>query len=251
MLRQIGVVRSEVRERKAMPPLGAPARVEVFPEYLDGLYRLEKHSHVWVFAWLDAAEREILQVTPRGVPDRGPEGLHGVFAVRSPARPNPIGLTLARIVRLEDAALQVDRLDFMDGTPVIDLKPYFASRDIVFSATNVQIGRPASPEALRESLLMQAVNFHGEVCADLELAVRMMTHFRAEILGMTEPEQLRITAPLGRPHLIDALMGMTRATPGRETLHLSGTDDVRLEHDNSVVEYELTPEGYRIRHILP
>jgi tRNA-Thr(GGU) m(6)t(6)A37 methyltransferase TsaA len=153
-----------------MPPLGAPATIELLPEFADGLLRLEKHSHIWVLAWLDQAERGLLQVTPRGVKDQSPEGLHGVFAVRSPVRPNSIGLTATRILRTRGASIDVDRLDFLDGTPVIDLKPYFVSRDVTFSATNEQLGRPASREAMRESLLFQARNFHGEQCTQLALA---------------------------------------------------------------------------------
>ena len=72
----VGVVRSQVRARKQMPAFGAPARIEIFPDYAEGLLRFEKHSHVWVLAWLDQAERNVLQVTPRGVADPGPAGLH-------------------------------------------------------------------------------------------------------------------------------------------------------------------------------
>ena len=86
-LKQIGVVRSAIANRKDLPPLGAPASVELFPEFADGLLHFEKHSHLWVMAWLDTAARDPLQVIPRGLKDQGEAGLHGVFAVRSPARP--------------------------------------------------------------------------------------------------------------------------------------------------------------------
>jgi tRNA-Thr(GGU) m(6)t(6)A37 methyltransferase TsaA len=243
-LRSIGLVRSQVRERKAMPPLGAPAQVELFPEYADGLWRIEKHSHIWVLAWLEAAERKVLQVTPRWVSDPGPEGLHGVFAVRSPSRPNPIGLTAARVVSRQGLTLELDRLDFADGTPVIDLKPYFASRDVVFSALNAPIGRVTSRQALRESLLMQALNFHGELCAELALGVRIVEHFRWEVLGASEPEQWKVQAPPEHGCLIDALMGMTRATPGRGTLRFHASDAVRFEHRGSVYEYLPADTGH-------
>lgn len=223
-----------------MPPLGVPARLELAPEFAPGLLRLEKHSHLWVMAWLDGAERDVLQVTPKGVSDRGPDSLHGVFAVRSPVRPNPIGLTAARIVRIEGAAVEVDRLDFLDGTPILDLKPYFVNRDLVFSAANEQIGRPANREALRESLLLQALHFHGEICDGLALGVRLFEHLRAEVLQMDDPRQLRVTAPLERACLVDALMGMARVTPGRGTLRFSGGDWVRFEHGGAIYTYELT-----------
>ncbi len=242
-LSPIGVVRCAVRDRKAMPPLGVPARLELFPQYASGLYRLEKHSHLWVLAWLDTADRDVLQVTPRGVPEPAPEGLHGVFAVRSPSRPNPIGLTAAGIVRIDSASVEVDCLDFLDGTPILDLKPYFVARDLVFSARNEQIGRPGSREALRESLIFQAQHFHGEFCPGLALGVRLFEDFRAEILGMTEPRELRITAPLGRPCLIDAIMGMARVSPGRGTLQFGPTDSVRFETASEVAEYTLVPSA--------
>lgn len=233
-----------------MPPFGVPARVELLPRFAAGLRRLEKHSHVWVFGWFDRAERDLLEVTPRGVADHGPEGLHGVFAVRSPARPNPIGLTAARIVRIESAAIEVDRLDFLDGTPVVDLKPYFASRDLIFSASNQSIGRPADREALRESLLFQAERFHGERCGDLELGVRIVAHFRAEVLDMEEIAGWRIAVPLGRPCLVDTLMGTTRATPGRRTLAFQPDDCVVFERGDRRVVYDLAvpePELFRPR----
>lgn len=250
VLRPIGVVRSEIRERKSMPPQGVPARIELFPEYAGGMLRLEKHSHIWVLAWLERAERDILQVTPRGVADSGPEGLHGVFAVRSPVRPNSIGLTATRIVRIEGLSISVDLLDFLDGTPVVDLKPYFVTRDMIYSANNARIGRPASPEAMRASLLRQAVNFHGEQCADVELAVRIVEHFQCEVLKSAEPSAWTITAPVSRGCLIDALMGMTRVSLGLGSLRLHEADVVRFEYQGRSYDYELSAlsSGGSIRH---
>lgn len=235
-LRQIGIVRSDVRQRKAMPPLGVPAAVEIFQEFAAAMHRMTKHSHVWVLAWLDARERDVLQVTPRGVTDRGPESLHGVFAVRSPARPNPVGLTACRVRRIDGLRIDVDRLDFLDGTPVLDLKPYFVSRDAILAANNAPIGKPVSRELMRASLALQAENFHGEMCAGLALGVRLIEHYRDRFYGLGEPEQWRVAAPLGRACLIDAIMGMTRVTPGRGTLAFHDRDAVRIGD----VEYELT-----------
>ena len=154
-----------------MPPMGAPATIEVLPEFGDGLFRLEKHSHIWVLAWLDRADRSLLRVVPRGVAPTDPDALHGVFAVRSPVRPNSIGLTATRVLGVEGLRVDVDPLDFLDGTPVVDLKPYFSSRDLIFSAGNAQIGRPASREALRDSLLSQArkLRDRGKASQALEL----------------------------------------------------------------------------------
>lgn len=239
LLQPIGQVRSPIGERKRMPPLGARAAVELLPEFVEGLHRIGKHSHLWVLAWLGQAERDVLQVTPRGVADRGPEGLHGVFAVRSPARPNPIGLTLTRILAIDGPRIDCERLDFLDGTPVIDLKPYFVTRDAALAANNAPIGRPRDREALRDSLTLQAVNFHGESCADLALAVSAVEEFRAACCDLGEPERWDVTVPLARPCVIDAIMGMTRATPGRGNLAFGGEDEILFRHPGGVWRFAL------------
>ena len=83
------------------------------------------------------------------------------------------------------------------------------------------------------------MNFHGEPCADLELAVDLYTDFRADVLALEEPAALRVTAPADRPHLVDALMGMTRTSLGRGTLALGEPGRVRFEHDGRITVYEL------------
>lgn len=241
-LKPVGVVRSAITARKSMPVWGVPASVEIFPEFEAALHRIEKHSHLWIFAWFHRGEdeREVLQVTPRGVDDRGPGGLHGVFAVRSPARPNPIGLTAAKLIGIDGRVLHLDRLDFLDGTPVIDIKPYFVTRDIIFSANGRQVGKPASREALRESLTEQAVAFHGALEAELALGVRIVEHYRLTHQALGDPDSWRVEAPAGRPILLDALMGLTRTTPGRGTLTLTAEDRVRI---NGQGEYRLRADA--------
>lgn len=235
VLTPIGVVRTGIRERKGMPPMGVQAAVEIHPQFADGLYRIEKHSHLWVLAWLDRAqERDVLQVIPRNASTP-----HGVFAVRSPARPNPIGLTLGRVMRVEGTRIEFERLDFVDGTAVVDLKPYFLTRDMVFSARNEAVGKPKSREAMRESLMMQVEQYAGEMTVDGAVAVRIVEHYRAERLGLGEPVRWQIAAPLERPQMLDALTGMTRATMGQGNLRLSGGWDV--VEVMGEVEYRLTP----------
>ena len=242
-LKPIGVVRSPIRERKQMPVWGASASVEVFPDYAAALHRIEKHSHLWVFGWLmqGRAERDVLQVTPRGVADSGPDGLHGVFSVRSPARPNPIGLTAARVLSRDGLVLHLDRLDFLDATPVVDLKPYFITRDLIFSANGQQVGKPRSRGDLRESLQVQAVNFHGSLQREIALAVRIVEHYRFTVHTLDDPGLYRLSVPLQRPVLMDGLMGITRATPGRGNLTFTDQDVVTFDGTHS----------YRPRAALP
>lgn len=248
MLRPVGVIHSEVRDRKRMPAWGAEATVEIFEEFAPALHKIEKHSHLWILAWLVQGrdERHVLEVTPRGVTDRGPEGLHGVFAVRSPARPNPIGMTAARLLERNGLFLKVDALDFLDQTPVLDVKPYFVTRDMIFSASGRQIGAASSREALRESLTVQAVQFHGRLTPWVAWGVRVVEHYRWLRHSLNDPPAWSIAAPADRPEVIDALMGMTRVSLGRATLKLASGDSIVFEGEaryEAVGPIPLTPEA--------
>ncbi|HXF06195.1 MAG TPA: tRNA (N6-threonylcarbamoyladenosine(37)-N6)-methyltransferase TrmO [Blastocatellia bacterium] len=241
----IGIVRSEAKDREFMTTFGLPAVVDVFPEYAEGLRHLEKHSHLWVLAWLHEADRTRLLVTPRGVTDRSEAGLHGVFAVRSPTRPNPIAMTAARIVRIEGTRIHLDRLDFIDGTPVIDLKPYFRSRDAIYAARNIQIGRPANRQALLESLLYQAENFHGERCGGLALGARLVEHLRSQFFDYAELDTCRARVPASSGCLIDSVMMLVRVTPGRATLQFHEENTVLFLTPQGNYEYRLHEPGRR------
>jgi tRNA-Thr(GGU) m(6)t(6)A37 methyltransferase TsaA len=219
-----------------MPPLGVAAAVEIYPEYQEALLQIDKHTHLWVLAWLDQTGREALQVTPRGVRDQGEKGLHGVFAVRSPTRPNPIGLTAARIVARRDLRIELDRLDFSDGTAVVDLKPYLATRDLIYSASNAQIGKPASAQAVGDSLLMQAEAFCGAADDEVRRAVEIMMRFRTEVLDFGDAAVWHITAPAKRPRMASALMGMTRGRLG-EQIFFHEEDSVVFLHQGERHRY--------------
>jgi tRNA-Thr(GGU) m(6)t(6)A37 methyltransferase TsaA len=104
---------------------GSSTRVRIFKQYADALLGLEEWSHVNVLYWFhendDPAKRRTLRVHPRGNPENP---LTGVFACRSPVRPNLIALTVCKVVSVRDDVLEVDAIDALDGTPVLDLKPH-------------------------------------------------------------------------------------------------------------------------------
>jgi len=102
----------------------AVGTVEVFEEYAAGLDDLDGFERIWVVSWFHRAGAARLQVIP--YLDREERGL---FATRAPARPNPIGISAVRLLRREGCRLQVADLDLIDGTPVLDLKPYAAAFD--------------------------------------------------------------------------------------------------------------------------
>lgn len=118
----IGYVESDFKEIQHDPDVfkGAVSRIRVLEEYTDGLYRLEATRRLYVIFVFDRAEGYRLVVHPRGDRSR-PE--RGVFATRSPYRPNPIGLAVVGLLGVEGNLMTVRDLDAIDGTPVLDIKP--------------------------------------------------------------------------------------------------------------------------------
>lgn len=104
--------------------------LRIYDRYADALKGLDGFSHVWVLYWLDKNDtprkRSILQVHPRGNRENP---LTGVFACRSPVRPNLIALSLCRILSVKAGVVQIDKIDAFDDTPILDLKPYIAGID--------------------------------------------------------------------------------------------------------------------------
>jgi tRNA (adenine37-N6)-methyltransferase len=126
-MQPIGFVRSPYSETSQIPK-GCGAKheaegvLEVKPEFEQGLTDIEGFSHLFIIWVFDRAEGFDLIGTPPT--DNRP---HGVFATRSPRRPNPIGLSVVRLLRREGPRLHVGGVDMLDGTPVLDIKPYLSS----------------------------------------------------------------------------------------------------------------------------
>ncbi len=124
LLRPVGVVRSELRDRERAPMQGdegAPeAWIELRPEVAGAAASLTPGDELLVLTWFHEADRSVLEVRPRGDPTRP---LTGVFSTRSPDRPNPVGLHRVRLLAVEPRRIRVGPLEAIDGTPVIDLKP--------------------------------------------------------------------------------------------------------------------------------
>lgn len=126
-MQPIGFVRSGFQQTREIPKgLGAKhdaeGVVEINPEFEIGLIDIEGFSHLFILWVFDRAGNFELFGTPPV--DTRP---HGVFATRSPRRPNPIGLTVVELLRREGSQLYVRGLDMLDGTPVLDIKPYLSS----------------------------------------------------------------------------------------------------------------------------
>jgi tRNA-Thr(GGU) m(6)t(6)A37 methyltransferase TsaA len=127
--RPIGVVHSPFTDIAGMPiqPLGATdiaGSIEIFPEFLEGLLDLDGFSHLILLYHFHRVQEARLTVTP--FLDSHP---HGVFATRAPKRPNPIGLSVVKLLGIEHNILHISHIDILDGTPLLDIKPYVPEFD--------------------------------------------------------------------------------------------------------------------------
>ena len=127
--RPIGVIHSPFQQVAGMPiqPSGATGvqgTVEVLPEFEEGLKGLEGFSHIILLYHFHRAEGYSLTVTPFLDSE-----VHGLFATRAPRRPNPIGVSVVRLLRREENILHIENVDILDGTPLLDIKPYVPAFD--------------------------------------------------------------------------------------------------------------------------
>jgi tRNA-Thr(GGU) m(6)t(6)A37 methyltransferase TsaA len=227
-LEPIGVVHSSISSNEAekIPLHGVPAEIEVFNKYLDALDGIETKSHIFVLCWLHKADRDILKVKPckRFFPSGViPEWVaaRGVFATRSPARPNPISLTVTKLIKRDGNRLKVI-LDVVDGTPVIDLKPYSTGWDCIFSAHGGE-GRFSNNVTCYTSLRKEAVNFHGEECAGLAMGVRIALKAITGLKINLREQRVKLCVR-GGGCLIDTMQALSGATLGNSRLSIETND---------------------------
>jgi len=125
----IGVIRTPFADPEGMPiqaaaATGVPGTIELDPDLAGGLADLDGFSHLILLYHLHRVPPPRMQVTPF-LDDRP----HGVFATRAPSRPNPIGLSTVRLVGIDGTTLAIEDVDMVDGTPLLDLKPYLPAFD--------------------------------------------------------------------------------------------------------------------------
>lgn len=132
----IGVIRSGHIEENETPiqPVyaeGCTGRAEIFPEFAEGLRDIEGFSHVYLIYHFHQASSARLMVKPYLQ-----DVERGIFATRAPCRPNPVGMSVVRLVRRDGNVLHLYGVDILDGTPLLDIKPYTAKFDLVQTTRN-------------------------------------------------------------------------------------------------------------------
>ena len=122
--RPIGIVLSPLKQQSGAPvqPIygkDLEGTIEVDPEYAEGLRDLDGYERIWLLTWLHRSGEARMKVVPyRDTVERG------LFSTRAPSRPNPIGMHCVRLVKVEKNVIHIAELDILDGTPVLDIKPY-------------------------------------------------------------------------------------------------------------------------------
>ncbi len=128
--RSIGIIHSPYKSPKGSPIQPSAARgnegkIEIFPEFSEGLEDLAGFSHIFLIYHFHLSKRFSLKVKPFLDDTR-----RGLFATRAPSRPNPIGISVVRLVEIRDTTLRIQNLDVVDGTPLLDIKPYVPQFDV-------------------------------------------------------------------------------------------------------------------------
>lgn len=204
-LEPIGVAHTAYDSKASAPrqaPLAdAPARIELFRQsgVEHALEDLGSWSHIWVLFWFDRAGHW----KPKVLPPRS-ETRRGVFATRAPHRPNPIGLSAVRLLGVEGLVLHVSGLDLLDGTPVLDIKPYVPYCDRIPTANNgwldseLPVGRTDPLAASESPAAPHAAGWSVEFSAKAEAQLALL-----ESHGVALRERLHTllnTGPTPRPY---------------------------------------------------
>ncbi len=126
----IGIIHSTYKKPKGTPiqPTGAKdieGTIELFPEYIDGLKDIEGFSHIIIIYYFHLSGKVSLKAKPYMNNEE-----HGIFAMRGPSRPNPIGFSVVRLIKIDRNILHIQDVDIVNGTPLLDIKPYVPEFDI-------------------------------------------------------------------------------------------------------------------------
>jgi tRNA-Thr(GGU) m(6)t(6)A37 methyltransferase TsaA len=209
----VGFVCSPYRRIKDIPIKRGISTIRILDQYVPGLGGLDSSSHVIVIGYLHIADRQALKATPR--PEEVGAKLRGIFSVRSPARPNPLAYTVVKLLEVTDGEVTVEGLDFIDGTPVIDIKPYSPGWDSIHTATRLRRFplHEMNPSKALDLLLRDAINFSGELDGEGMMMVAMV--FLLATQYRIDPREPNLRMEINRSgSALDALIGACGATFG-------------------------------------
>lgn len=163
----IGVIHSPYTNREETPRQGRlsdkESILEIYSEFKEGLEGIKDKRHIIILYWAHLGKRDVLKTTT----PFGPE-MKGVFATRSPSRPNPIALCIADLIKVEENRLYVRGVDAIDGSPILDIKPYVYELDSLYGPEDTLDKSKNTNKKLWE----KCIAFHGHECPGLAIGFR-------------------------------------------------------------------------------
>ena len=226
-LNPIGYVRNKVTERKQMTGVGVKSSIIINEKYLPAVEYLNENSHIIVMCYFNQAKRDVLTVFPK----KFGFTYHiekGVFATRSPDRPNPISSTIVKLLEIDHNEIIVERLDAIEGTPVIDIKPYSYGSDCIFNTQSVNVKNnfaDSSDEMLYEYIKLGTLNYVYSIDDSLELGIFTILKLIREINEMPDRRNIDYVETNYSGNALDSLYYFLKFTPGEKKLRILNNND--------------------------
>jgi len=231
-LNPIGYVENNISNRKEMSSPGIKSIIKINETYIDGLKYLEENSHIIVLCYLNEANRSVLRVFPKkyGIESNTEKG---VFATRSPDRPNPVAISVTRLLEINENKLIVEPLDMINGTPVIDIKPYSVGSDCIFNTLGINNRREyhVLPEdKLYEFLVRGFNNYIFNIDSSLDLGIYSIIKLIYTLKIFPDRDSIESIETNYTTNALDCLYYYFKFTPGEERIIITKKDTLKRKY---------------------
>lgn len=244
-LNPIGIVHSPIAKTNLMPKIGIPeAKIEIFEEYIPALHGLDKFSHIYLMCFFHQSDRTVLQLDEDKIKFKYSgcdEPPRGVFCGRSPVRPNPVSLTVVKILSINGNIIEIENCDAIDGTPVIDIKAYNPGSDSFMNVDSLSMF-PKNKDLRLKWICRTIKNVTGkEDHLTLKIAHIFMDAFSRGFDYRQKDISIKVS---NIPELIDSAMFLTGASfsSGRISIENNSEFHIRFQKDSKILMYSLADD---------
>ncbi|MGD9581637.1 MAG: tRNA (N6-threonylcarbamoyladenosine(37)-N6)-methyltransferase TrmO, partial [Vampirovibrionia bacterium] len=228
-LKPIGYIENSISNRTDMSKEGIKSIIRINEEFIPALKDIEENSHLIMLCYFHKGNRETLQVYPRKFGFSGPN-LKGVFATRSPDRPNPIAIIVTRLLKRENNILTIEFSDAIDGTPVIDIKPYSIGLDLVFNTqslnTKTNFINPTD-ETIIKYLLQGIKCYVYELDNSLDLGLRTLLKIIRQIKAVPDRTIIEEITTDYSGTALDTVYFYSKFTPGENKIKIDQSQNTQ------------------------